>query len=558
MSPGVLVIVNLFGGIAMLLWGVRMVRTGIMRAWGDRLKRFIEQNLTNRLTAFTAGMVATFFLQSGTATAVIITSLAASGVIAGAAGLAVLLGADLGSAVVTGVFAIAGPQITGVSPVLLFVGYVLFATTQDFRYRNFGRILMGLGLVLLALSLIVAATQPLREASLFHQVLQSVGAEPLLALILGALITWMSYSTLSMVLLIVSFVTNGSLDLAAAMAFVLGINLGGGLPALTATADQPREARRMPLANLVARGVFALIAVAAFKPLSAFVAEWPLTDALRVVAWHITFNGVMAIAALPLAGFAMAAVTRLLPVARVEADALLEPRYLDRSAFETPQVALSNAQQETVRMTELLDRMFATAVASLASKKIEPLKEVKLLDDRLNGYQDAIHAYLVELTQEEMSAEASRQALEIMLYVSNLEHAGDILQLNLADRLKAKVKQSIEFSKSQSAALEDLTGIVRESIRLACGVLTSGDVAGARKLIEQKGAFRALENRLIDEHFADRARLGPKSLRTSALFVDIIRDLHALNSHVVSAAYPIMDRAGLLRQTRLRTKSKGE
>ena len=558
MSPGILVIVNLFGGIAMLLWGVRMVRTGIMRAWGDRLKRFIEQNLANRISAFIAGIVATFFLQSGTATAVIITSLAAGGMMAGAAGLAVLLGADLGSAVVTGVFAGAGPQITGLSPVLLFAGYVMHATTEDFRYRNFGRILMGLGLVLLALSLIVASTLPLREASLFHDVLQSIGREPLLALILGALVTWTSYSTLSMVLLIVSFVSNGSLDVAAAMAYVLGINLGGGLPALTATADQPREARRLPLANLVARGLFALMAVAAFRPLSQFVAQWPLDDSFRVIAWHIAFNAVMAVAALPLAGLAMAGMARLLPETRIAADQMLEPRYLDRSAFETPQVALSNAQQETVRMTELLDRMFVVAVESLTSKKLEPLKGLKLLDERLNGYQDAIHAYLVDLTQQEMSAEASRRALEIMLYVSNLEHAGDILQLNLAERLKAKVKQSIEFSKTQNAALAELTGIVRESIKLACGVLTSDDVGGARKLIEQKGAFRALENRLIDAHFADRTRLGPKSLRTSALFVDIIRNLHALNSHVVSAAYPIVDRAGLLRETRLRTKTKGE
>ncbi len=558
MSPGILVIVNLFGGIAMLLWGVRMVRTGIMRAWGDRLKRFIEQNLTNRVSAFTAGMVATFFLQSGTATAVIITSLAAGGLIAEAAGFSVLLGADLGSAVVTGVFAIAGPQITGVSPVLLFVGYVLFASSEDFRFKNFGRILMGLGLVLLALSLIVGATAPLREASLFHQVLQTVGAEPLLALLLGALVTWTSYSTLSMVLLIVSFVTNGSIDLAAAMAYVLGINLGGGLPALTATADQPREARRMPLANLLARGLFALIAVIAFKPLSAFVASWPLSDSFRVITWHIAFNGVMALVALPLTGLTMQAMMKLLPDTRSAADPILEPRYLDRSAFETPQVALSNAQQETVRMTELLDRMFDTAIESLNTQKLEPLKSLKLLDDRLNGYQDAIHAYLVDLTREEMSAEASRRALEIMLYVSNIEHAGDILQLNFADRLKAKVKQALTFNKGQSAALEELSDIVRESIKLACGVLTSDSVAGARKLIEQKGAFRALENRLIDQHFADRSRQGPKSLRTSALFVDIIRDLHALNSHVVSAAYPIVDRAGLLRETRLRTTGKKE
>jgi phosphate:Na+ symporter len=145
--------------------------------------------------------------------------------------------------------------------------------------------------------------------------------------------------------------------------------------------------------------------------------------------------------------------------------------------------------------------------------------------------------------------------MEIMLYVSNLEHAGDIIHLNLADRIKAKTKENVVFTGPQAEALGELQGLVSNSLRIASNVLASGDVEGARRLIEQKAGFRELEHRIIEQHFEQRTGAKTKSLRASAIFVDIIRDLHRINSHIVSAAYPIVDRAGLLRETRLRPEA---
>lgn len=552
MNPGTLVILNLFGGVALLLWGVRMVRTGVMRAWGDWLKRYIEARLTGRLTAFAAGAGATLLLQSGTATALIVTGLAANGLIPAATGLAVLLGADLGSAVVTAAFAILGPMVAIVSPVLLFVGYVVHTSSTEFRPRNAGRILLGLGLMLLALKLVVTATAPLQEASLFHAVLTSLGREPLLALIVGALVTWMSYSTLTVVLLITTFLANGSLELPAALALLLGVNLGGGLPALTSTAGQPREARRLPVANLACRGALALAMVPFLPRVQEFLAHWVADPVLAALSFHVGFNLALAAICLPLATPAMELMKRLLPDLKQAPDPLARPRYLDSSALDSPALALSNAQSETARMTELLDRMVEMSLATLEDGSIEELKALRALDTQINGYQTGIHGYLARLMEQELEPEISRRIMEVMLYVSNLEHAGDIIHLNLSDRIRAKVKEQIEFSERQAAALRELGGLVRTSLRIASGVLAAGEVAGARLLIEQKGAFRALENRVIEEHFSDRSRLRTKKLRTSALFVDIVRDLHRLNSHIVSAAYPIADREGLLRDTRLR------
>ena len=551
LSPGSLVIVNLLGSVALLLWGVRMVRTGIVRAWGERLKRFIELRLKNRLTAMLAGMGATILLQSGTATALIITGLAATGGIAAARGLAVLLGADVGSAIVSAAFATGGVFLSlWLSPLLIFAGYVVFSASSDFKPRNMGRIFMGLGLMLLALKLVTSATSPLREATLFHTVLATVGEEHLLAFIIGALLTWLSYSSLAIMLLIASFVANGSLEVAGALAFVLGINVGAGLPALMSTAEYPPSARRLPLANLLCRGAAAAVALPFLSTLAPVADDVGGNPVNRVLAAHLAFNLAVAVIFLPFCGLMVKLAARILPDRQESEDPLMKTRYLDRHAFDSPGLALSNASLETVRMAELLDRMFCLGVEALRSNKTESLKSIRLLDERLNTYQRDIQAYVAELTRNELAAEDSKRALEIMLYVSNLEHAGDIIHLSLADRIKAKIKENVIFAPAENEAIEQLVGIVRDSLKIASGVFGAGDVNGARRLIEQKGRFRAIENRIINEQFRGEAK--QTSLRRGALFIDLIRDLHAINSHVVSAGYPIVDAAGLLRASRLR------
>ena len=556
LTSGTWVILNLLGGVALLLWGVRMVRTGIMRAWGDRLQRFIEANLSNRGSAFLSGIAATLLLQSSTATALIVTGLSASGVISGAIGLAVLLGADLGSALVTGLISATGPLIVVISPILLFAGYVTFSVTSNFRPRNAGRIMMGLGLMLLALKLIVAASQPLREATLFHNVLQSISSEPFLALLAGAALTWMSYSSLASILLVTSFLIGGALAPAAAFALILGINFGAGLPAMTSTAGLPRVARRLPAANLVARAVMAVVLIPFLPWIATEIGSRIADPVWQAVAFHAGFNVFLAMLALPIAGTIMSFIERLLPDAVGPADTLDEPRYLDHLALDTPAAAFSNAQTETVRMTELLDRMFQTSAHALRTGDLGALKSIKQLDDRLNNYHSSIHAYLAALSESGLPAEDEKLAHDNMLFISNLEHAGDIIHLSLAERIRSKAKLSIDFTQEQTNSINHLTDTVQASLKMAAGVLSSGDVDAARRLIDQKAEFRSHENTVLEEHFRETRNISRDDLKTSALYVDLIRDLHQINSHIVSAAYPVLQDAGLLRKTRVRGKQK--
>ena len=550
MSPGTAVIVNLLGGIALLLWGVRMVRTGIMRAWGDRLRNFIEHRLGNRLSAFLGGGVATAILGSGTAMTLIVAGLASAGAIGTGLGLAVLLGADVGSAIVSALFASGSGFALWASPILLFMGYLVHSRSAELRPHNMGRILIGLGLMLLSLTLIKQASAPLSTATLFHQLLAAVGAEPLLAFLIGAALTWAFHSSLAAILLVATFLGNGSLEVAGALAFILGINFGGGLPAVTATLAESPVARRLPLANLMCRGLLAILCLAFLARITPHVELLPLGPVETAVGFHAAFNIAVGLVFLPITGLMAKLMERLLPEKPEDRDRLARPRYLDPTATRTPAVALANVLLETVRMTELLERMFDTALDALRSGAVAGLKQLKPMDERLNAYQTQLQAYLAELAQERLDPEESRRALELTLYISNLEHAGDVIQLNLADRIEAKARESISFTAEEIASLDNLCRIIHDNLRLATAVLSSGDVEGAKRLVSQKDAFRALQNEVLDKHF----RIGGKgeALRRSALYVDIIRDLNRINALVVSAGYPIVDAAGLLRGSRLR------
>ena len=181
------------------------------------------------------------------------------------------------------------------------------------------------------------------------------------------------------------------------------------------------------------------------------------------------------------------------------------------------------------------------------------LKLIGELDARLNQFQAAVQTYLSDLAQSTPLTEAeSRRALEITLYVSNLEHAGDVVQLNLLNRIEAKIQEGLTFIAEEHHSLDSLCTLISNNIKLAAAVLTSRDVASAKLLIEQKDQFRVIEQRAIDEHFRKGAGNKKEALRRSALYIDMIRDLHRINSHIVSAGYPIVDDAGLLRGSRLR------
>lgn len=544
-------LLNLAASVALLLWGVRMVRTGMTRAFGAQLRRGLGRALRQRFSGFVAGLGITALLQSSTATALIVASFAGRGLIAGTVALGVMLGADVGTTVAAQVLSL---DLGWLGPLMIVGGVSLFMASDSNTRRHIGRLLLGLGLMLLALKLIVAASAPLRDAPALAVVLQPLESEPLLAVLLAALLTWAAHSSLAMILLFASLAAAGTINTGLVVALVLGANLGGAVAPYFATTGQPPAARRAPLGNLVMRA----IGVAAALPLLPYIPSWLAmlggSELRHAIDLHTLFNLALAALFLPLLTPVDRLTRRLIPDARGEA--VFAPRYLDNSALETPGVALAAAARETLRMSDIVARMLDDSMTALSRNDTRLAKEVEVIDDSVDRLHEAIKLYLTELSKLGLDEAESRRYVDVLTFTTNLEHIGDIIDKNLMELAQKKIKNKLAFSAEGLAELTGFHRRVATNLQMACNLFMSGDPKLARQLLKEKADLREAEQQAAENHY-QRIRDGrTESIETSSIHLDVIRDLKRINSHLTAVAYPILEQTGELTATRLRADER--
>jgi phosphate:Na+ symporter len=475
-------------------------------------------------------------------------SFASRGLVNTSAALAIMLGADVGTSIVAQVYSF---RLHGLSPILVLCGVVMFMTSEATRRRDLGRAIIGLGLILLALHLLAENAAPLRDSRIFGDVMAAIDGAPVAAALVGALATLLSTSSLAVVLLIISFVQSDIVSLGSAFALVLGANLGSaGLPILATMRAEP-EARRVPFGNLV----FRLLGVAIVLPLLPVVTPYVgLVESehwRQVANFHTGFNLALAALFIFLTGLVARLGARLLPD-RPKADAGVHPRHLDRGALESPAVAIANAARETLRMGDIIETMLRQAMEVFRNDDRKLMREVEALDDGLDTLHEAIKLYLTEVSRETLAPEDGRRAVDIIMFTTNLEHVGDIIDKNLMELASKKIRNKLQFSPEGLREIGEMHDRLMENLKLALNVFISGDVRMARRLLEEKVAFRELERFASDSHLQRLRRGTPESIETSSLHLDVIRDLKRINSHLASVAYPILDAAGELARTRLK------
>ncbi|MBI1779071.1 MAG: Na/Pi cotransporter family protein [Proteobacteria bacterium] len=547
---GTSVLIHLLGGVALLLWGLRMVRTGVLRAFGADLRRAVGVGLRNRLSAFGAGFAVTGLLQSSTATALMTASFAERGLVATAPALAVMLGADVGTSLVAQALSI---DLGWLSPLLVLAGVAAFMVSSSTRWRDLGRAVIGLGLMLLALRLIVAASEPVRHSEVLQDVLQALGGEPLLALIVAIGLTWLAHSSLAIILLVMTLAQVGLVPIGLAFVLVLGANLGGALPAVLATWGGDVQARRVTVGNLGFRTAGVLVAMPLLDTIGPWVALLEPDIGRQVVNFHTLFNVTLAIVFLPLLPIAARLATRLLP-ATPHPDDPRKPRYLDPMAIDSPPLAIAAAARETLRMGDTLEGMLRDTLKVFKSADRKLADEISRRDDVVDSLHEAIKLYLTQVSREAMGDTDGRRCMEIIAFTTNLEHIGDIIDKNLIELAVKKMKHRLSFSDEGLREIEDLHASVLNTLRLSLALFMGGDVKMARQLLEEKVQFRERERAAAERHL-ERLRSGRiESIETSSLHLDILRDLKRIHSHLTSVAYPILEQTGELRQSRLATE----
>jgi phosphate:Na+ symporter len=542
-------LLDLAGAVALLLWGVHMVRTGIQRAFGPDLRRVLGQALHNRLAAFAAGIGVTAILQSSTATGLMLAGFAASGVVGLAPALAVMLGANVGTTLIVQVFSF---NVASAAPALILLGVILFNRAAVARTRDLGRVAIGLGLMLMALHALLALLAPFEDQPNFRMVLGAVATQPVLDVLLGAILTWAAHSSVAVVLLTMSLAAQGTIPPQAAFALVLGANLGTAInPVLEGVRGDDPVGRRLPIGNLLTRVVGCVVALALLDR----IGPWLVTlrpDPSRAVAdFHTGFNLAVAALTLPLLGPYAALLRRLLP-ARVDADDPSRPRYLDVAAQESPPIALAAASREALRMADLLEAMLTGSTVALQRNDRHRMAEVRRLDNRLDRLNGAIKAFLTGLHEESLTEADQRRQQEILTFTTNLESAGDLLDRSVMGLLARRLKRGLALPETEREEAARLLDRLAATARAAAAVFMTEDSRAARVLVAEKEAFRALEADATAAHFA-AMRTGGAAAEASELHLELLRELKRINGHLVAAAaYPVLEGEGALLPSRVR------
>ena len=534
------VLIELLGAVALLLWGTRMVRTGIMRVYGADLRHVLRVSLRNRFVAFLAGLGVTAILQSSTATALVVSSFAGRGVVETAPALAVMLGADLGSTLVAQALSF---NVYWLAPILLMAGVIIHLSAERSNFHGLGRVAIGLGLMLLALRLILVASAPMREAVILGELFGALAHEALILVLVGALLTWLAHSSLAVVLLTMSLAGVGVLPLVSACALVLGANLGAAMPAVTATyADKP-AARRVAVGNLIFRIAGCVIAL----PFIELVVPWLQlleADPSRVVVnFHTAFNLALGIVFISLTDVVAALCARLLPDLPAEIDPE-RPRHLDRSTLDSPSLALACAAREALRMGDLVETMLRELLDVVRDGDRQKLASLQRIEQSVDKLHEAIKLFVSDVSREPLQTGESRRSAEILSFTTNLEHIGDIIDKSLLELADKKIRLQLRFSAEGWAEIEALHAHILDNMQMALGVFMSGDVAIARRLIDEKVSVRDAERQAAENHLA-RLRAG----RTESIEFERAAPRHPARSQAHPFAH-LRDRLSVARRGR--------
>lgn len=547
-----LTLIHLAAAVMLLLWAVRMVRTGVERAWGARLRHALRRAKGRTLGMAVAGLLLATLLQSATAVGILAVGFAGAGIISIGAGIAALLGADLGSALVVKLLSF---DLSAMIPVLLLTGATLFLKVERRQIKYLGRILLGVGFMLMSLQMIGQATAPLRDSAALPQIVAYLQGDPLSAFAMAALLSWLVHSSVATLLLFASLASGGILPVEAAAPMVLGANLGGALVAVWLTRGAGWPERRIPMANLFFRGVAAIVALVLLQLLPDAPALLGADPSTQLVNLHLLFNAALLILALPGVG----------PVERLTARLWPDPTdgfavtagyqsALDRSLLARPRQALLSAQRELIRMAEATDAMLRPVIDLLDSDDVRPIAALRARDDEVNQRHSGIKLYIAELNRGALSESEARRGLELTSQAVDFEAIGDLIAKNLLDQAEDRARRQLRFSEEGWADLTALHARVMANMQLALNVMVSGDVETARQLVAEKSTLRRMERDYHDRHLA-RLRGGHEAtVETSDLHLEIVRSLKEINSLLVKVAYPILTENGDLLESRLNAR----
>ena len=544
----IFLILQLAGAAALLLWSVRLIRTGVERAYSVQLRRWMRHSAKSLPSASATGALAALMLQSSTAVAVLTTNFAAAGTLTAVVGLAILLGADVGSAVVAQILLV---RASWLAPLLLLAGVSLFLRAQKRTIRQTGRILIGIALVFVSLDMIGVATTPLRESQGVLAVMRYLSTDPISAFLIGAAFAWLVHSSVAAILLFVTLVVQQILSVDAAVALVLGANLGGAVIAFTLTLGARLSARRIVIGNLILRGGGALIGLCAFAWLQPGLGWLGTLPFRQVINFHLLFNVVVLLIGFPLIHSVTRLLDYMLPEMPSGASPPVRTSALNKDLLARPDLAILCAAREVLHMGETIEAMLGPVMGLFDTWDADLVEAIRAQEEDVNRMNFETKLYLAQLHRSGLNEDTARKSMDLSNISVNFEAAGDAISKNMLRMASRMNKDGLSFSERGFEELCDFHDRVLANVQLALSILMSSDAEVARSLAEEKERVREVEQQLQVSHLGRLRQGTTESIETSNIHQEMIRVLKQVNTAFTMVAYPILEETGDLLSSRL-------
>ena len=527
----------LFGGLALLLYGMQLIGEGLQRAAGTHLRHLLTSMTRTRLAAVGSGALVTALLQSSSATTLMLIGFVSAGLISFRQSLGVILGADIGTTFTVQLLAF---KVQEFSLALVGAGFAITFFARRGAAKSAGMAVLGLGLIFLGMKVMTDGLAPLADDVLVRQVVVALSANPFFGLLTGAALSAAMGSSAATIGLALSLAQQGILGLEGAVPVVLGANIGTCATALAASLRSSADARRVAVAHIAFKVLGVTLVFPFIHALTALVAATASDTPRQIANVHTLFNVAMSAFFLPFAPWAARVIGAMVPEEE-RGDNPFKTRYLDERYLDQPALAIGQATREALRMGDVAQAMLRDAMTVLRSNNQELLEDVERRDDQLDYLEREIKLFLSRLGRETMNSELAQKEIGLISFIGNLENIGDIIDKNLMELARKKLYQGRRFSEAGEAELIEFHALVSKNLERAIAGFAANDRSLAQEVLDQRPVVRQRERELRESHLMRLRRGLAESLETSEIHLDVLTNLKRISSHVTALVFPILE-----------------
>lgn len=541
------------GGLGMFLYGMNIMADGMQKTAGSRMSSFLGMLTNNRLLAVALGAVITAIIQSSGATTVMVVGFVSAGVLDLSQAVGVIMGANIGTTITAWIvslsqlgdsFEVMKPSFY--APLIIGIGALLLVFAKTQRRKTIGEIMIGLGLLFMGLDFMSGSINPYTDAPIFARAFALLGGNPLLGMLIGALVTAVLQSSSASVGILQTLAMNGIVTTNAAIYITLGQNIGSCVTAMLSSIGGNRTAKRAAVIhlafNVIGAAVFGVLSFVVFT-ISPAVAGSHI-NAVEISVFHTVFNVAMATLLFPFANY-LVKMSGLIVKERAEAnpeedeESAATLRHLDERIFESPAFAVDTAALEVVHMGQLTMGNVKKSLDAILTGNLEEIEDVYKIEKTINNMEKMLTEYLIKVDNLSLTERQKKVVNNLFYSVSDIERIGDHAE-NLAEQAQYMVKNSLDFTETGMQDLEAISGSVIKSFQYAIDARQTGNMDLVRKVSQYEDDVDSQEEELREKHI-ERLSSGQCQPSAGVVFLDIISNLERISDHAYNLAGYVKD-----------------